>query len=324
MNIMSSSFSARRLLLRRGGVADRLFSTTRARAIEGGGGGKKGFKRFYDKVTVHAPRAAAAEAEEEEEAVHRRELSKTSEKSKTSDGAACTSCTSSTDTAADMWQVRLDGRELKSPARVALRLPTEALATGVALEWDSMGEMIEPHLMPLFSAVSTVTDHLPANRALYISELKKYLDTDTCCIRAPEHEAELRALQEDTWDPLLGWMRDALGVELATTSAIGRPPHAAEAVDVVLAHMESLSDFQLQALFLFTNVCKSLTIGLALVHGRLSIDDAVAAARLEEEYQIAQWGMVEGGHDVDRAHINVQVASGRVLLRSAIAAVAEE
>ena len=95
-------------------------------------------------------------------------------------------------------------------------------------------------------------------------------------------------------------------------------------MDVVLAHMESLSDFQLQALFLFTNVCKSLTIGLALVHGRLSIDDAVAAARLEEEYQIAQWGMVEGGHDVDRAHINVQVASGRVLLRSAIAAVAEE
>ena len=81
---------------------------------------------------------------------------------------------------------------------------------------------------------------------------------------------------------------------------------------------------QLQALFLFTNVCKSLTIGLALVHGRLSIDDAVAAARLEEEYQIAQWGMVEGGHDVDRAHINVQIASGRVLLRSAIAAVAEE
>ena len=68
--------------------------------------------------------------------------------------------------------------------------------------------------------------------------------------------------------------------------------------------------------------------GLDVTFGALmlltGIDDAVAAARLEEEYQIAQWGMVEGGHDVDRAHINVQIASGRVLLRSAIAAVAEE
>ena len=77
----------------------------------GGGGGKKGFKRFYDKVTVHAP--------------------------------ACGGDNGGADT---FWQVHLDGRVLKSPAKAPLRLPTEAIATGVALEWDSMGEMIEPHL----------------------------------------------------------------------------------------------------------------------------------------------------------------------------------
>ena len=267
------------------------------RRIEGGGGAKKGFKRFYDKVTVHAPGSADGSATEEV------------------GGSADASGT-------PYWQVRLDGRVLRSPAKETLRLPTEALATAVALEWDSMGEMIEPHLMPLFSAVSTVTDHLPKNRELYVGELKKYLDTDTCCIRAPEYDEELYLLQKETWDPLLDWMDEALGCKLATTSAIGKPPHDPKAVESVLEHMHSLSDFQLQALFLFTNVCKSLTIGLALVHGRLSIDDAISAARLEEEYQISQWGMVEGGHDVDRAHINVQVAGGRVLLRSALAAAA--
>ena len=131
-------------------------TATRPRAIEGGGGGKKGFKRFYDKVTVHAPAGGGDEA-----------------------GA--------------FWQVHLDGRVLKSPAKAPLRLPTEALATGVALEWDSMGEMIEPHLMPLFSAVSTVTDHLPDNRALYVSELKKYLDTCAASGPEPRRAHELQA-----------------------------------------------------------------------------------------------------------------------------------
>ena len=33
----------------------------------------------------------------------------------------------------------------------------------------------------------------------------------------------------------------------------------------------------------------------------------VAAARVAEEYQLTRWGLVEGGHDVDRVHINVKV-----------------
>ena len=37
-------------------------------------------------------------------------------------------------------------------------------------------------------------------------------------------------------------------------------------------------------------------------------------ARTEEEYQIKLWGMVEGGHDVDRAHIRVQLASASSFL----------
>ena len=241
---------------------------------------RKGIKRFYDKVTVSRVPDAAPNSEV-------------------------------------AWQVLIDGRPIRSPAKASLRLPTEDLATAVALEWDSIGELIEPHLMPMMTAVSTVTDHMPKNRALYYEELLKYLDTDTVCIRAPPSEKDLHAAQNEKWDPLIEWMGKALDCHLVTTDLLGKKPvHDEHARSRAAAHMSELNDFELQSLFIFTTVCKSLSIGFALLHGEISIDEGVAAARLEEEIQIEQWGMVEGGHDVDRVHIAVQVASGRVLLRT--------
>jgi ATP synthase F1 complex assembly factor 2 len=239
---------------------------------------RKGIKRFYEKVAVGQQQTTDA------------------------------SCS---------YQVLLDGRPIRSPAQSSLKIPTEDLATIIALEWDSIGELIEPHLMPMMTAVSTVTDHLPKNRDLYYDELLKYLDTDTICIRAPPQEEELHALQKEKWDPLLHWMGDTLNCHLESTHALGKkPPHREDARSIAAAHMHTLSDFELQALLMFTTVCKSLSIGFALLHGKVSIEEGISAGRLEEEYQIKQWGMVEGGHDVDRVHIAVQVACARVLLRT--------
>lgn len=40
--------------------------------------------------------------------------------------------------------------------------------------------------------------------------------------------------------------------------------------------------------------------------GRLGVAEAVDAARLEEAAQIEEWGLVEGGHDIDISDIKVQ------------------
>jgi ATP synthase F1 complex assembly factor 2 len=59
---------------------------------------------------------------------------------------------------------------------------------------------------------------------------------------------------------------------------------------------------------------KSVVIGLALVHRVITLDKAVEAGRVDEEYNIEMWGMVEGGHDVDRANVTVQAATASTLL----------
>lgn len=44
--------------------------------------------------------------------------------------------------------------------------------------------------------------------------------------------------------------------------------------------------------------CKSLVIALALVGRFINFEQAKVASRVEEEFQIEIWGVVEGGHDM--------------------------
>ena len=50
------------------------------------------------------------------------------------------------------------------------------------------------------------------------------------------------------------------------------------------------------------------------LQGQLKVKDAIAAARLEEDIQIQEWGLVEGGHDIDIADIRVRVAAPALFL----------
>ena len=55
--------------------------------------------------------------------------------------------------------------------------------------------------------------------------------------------------------------------------------------------------------------CKSLVIALALVGRFINFEQAKVASRIEEEFQIEIWGVVEGGHDMDRLNNSVTCSS---------------
>ena len=65
--------------------------------------------------------------------------------------------------------------------------------------------------------------------------------------------------------------------------------------------------------------CCSFVSGFALgpvsLQGQLDVQAAIMAARLEETYQMDEWGLVEGGHDIDIADIQVRIAGPTVFLR---------
>ena len=53
------------------------------------------------------------------------------------------------------YEIRLDGRPVRTPARANLTVPSEALAQAIAKEWRDLEGDVDPGFMPL--SVSSVT-----------------------------------------------------------------------------------------------------------------------------------------------------------------------
>ncbi len=213
------------------------------------------------------------------------------------------------------WLIQLDDKPVRTPRKNIIKTPNEELAFAIAQEWDNQKTKIEPSIMPLTAIVCAYIDQYPECIEDVIVELKRYLITDTICFRADESDQkELLLQQREIWDPIIDWMSDEFNIQLGTTQTIMKPQHSDNCLDELDTILRNLSNSELCALYSVTTVCKSLSIGMAVIKRFITVDEAVLAARTEEEYQIKLWGMVEGGHDVDRAHIRVQIASASTFL----------
>jgi ATP synthase mitochondrial F1 complex assembly factor 2 len=219
------------------------------------------------------------------------------------------------DESENMWLVHLDNKPVRTPRKNLIKVKNEELAFAIAQEWDCQQIKIEPAIMPLTAIVCAHIDQYPECVEDVIVELKRYLMTDTICFRADEDDQkELELQQKEIWDPIIDWMSSEFDIQLGTTKTIIKPEHSENCLAQLDQVLRTLSDSELCALYSVTTVCKSLSIGMAVIKRFITVDEAVLAARTEEEYQIKLWGMVEGGHDVDRAHIRVQISSASTFL----------
>ena len=77
---------------------------------------------------------------------------------------------------------------------------------------------------------------------------------------------------------------------LTVTDGIMPVPLPTASVSAAEAALARLSDELLNALQAAVGATGSLALGLALVHGRLSAAEIIAATHLDEVYQNEQWG----------------------------------
>ncbi|MEX2127479.1 MAG: ATP12 family protein [Xanthobacteraceae bacterium] len=188
------------------------------------------------------------------------------------------------------FEVRLDGKAAKTPARKTLALPSRALAEIVAAEWAAQGETIEPGKMPLTRLANVALDRVAADPEAVAAEIAKYAGSDLVCYRARE-PAGLVAAQGAAWDPLLFWARDQLGARFVCAEGVRLVSQPEEAIAAVRAEIETAQrPFGLAALASATALTGSVLIALALARGRLSADAAWAAAHVDEDWNIARWG----------------------------------
>lgn len=187
------------------------------------------------------------------------------------------------------WEVTLDDRRLRTPGKLPLVLPTRPLAEAVAAEWQAQGEVIQPLTMPLTRAVNSAVERVRPQRAEVAAMLADYAGTDLLCYRA-EAPAALSARQAAGWDALLDWAADRWQARLAPTAGVIPVPQDTAALQRLAAAVDGLDDFGLTALHDLVTLPGSLILGLAVIDGRLTADEAHRLARIDEDFQADQWG----------------------------------
>lgn len=185
--------------------------------------------------------------------------------------------------------LRLDGKVVKTPARAALQVPASALAEAIAGEWRAQGETIEPRSMPLTGLANAAIDRVATDAAMFAAGLARYGESDLVCYRA-EGPANLVARQSEIWDPFVAWARGRYDIELKVVTGIMHQPQP-EATLTRLARAVAVRDeFELAGLSPLVTVSGSLIIALALAERAFELDDAWAAASLDDQWQLDQWG----------------------------------
>ena len=187
------------------------------------------------------------------------------------------------------WDIRLDGRPVKTPARAALAVPTEALAAAIAEEWRSVGETIDPRAMPLTGLANAAIDRVAPDPKLFAQGLSRYAEADLACYRA-EGPRALVARQAESWDSLLAWARRRFDVDFATTAGIVHVAQPAATVERLAHSVEALDPFRLAGLSPLVTIGGSLVAALAVLERAMTAEEAWTAVSLDDRWQLEQWG----------------------------------
>lgn len=196
-----------------------------------------------------------------------------------------------TDTDADGagYVVKLDGRLLKTPGKMALRFASENQAKLVAAEWQAQDEDILPGTMPCTRMMNVACEQTPSRRSELVKEFRAYTSTDLLCYRS-RNPQDLAARQEQNWQPVLDYAAIQHGISLASTTSIKAVEQPEESLNNAADYATSKDDTALTLLLHFTASYGSAILALSVMERRLQVDTAFALSRLDEGFQNERWG----------------------------------
>lgn len=205
----------------------------------------------------------------------------------------------------------LDGRAVRTPARRTLAAPSEALAQALADEWEAQRDVVDPAAMPLTRLANSIIDGVADKPDAVKAEVAKFLASDLVCYRAASPDG-LVGRQTRHWDPLIAFARDALGARFVLgegVTFVTQPPEA------IVAAVRAIPDepWPLGAVSAITALTGSALIALALARGELSPSDAWAAAHVDEDWNMHQWGRDEQALERRAAREAEMQAAAKVL-----------
>ncbi len=210
------------------------------------------------------------------------------------------------------FTVSLDGRAVRTPGGVGLLVPTASLAAAITDEWLAQSDKVAPATMPMMQLSCTAIDRVGPERAVIAASVAAYADSDLLCYRA-DSPADLAAAQAAAWEPLLDWAEAAFSARLNPTAGIVHVAQPPDSLAALAAVVDGHDDFRLTALAEIVQISGSLVIGLAVLAGRLTAEQGIVAAFVDETFQTGRWGEDEEAMDVRRRRRDDLLAAARFL-----------
>lgn len=215
--------------------------------------------------------------------------------------------------------VMLDGRPMKTPGGNNFILPNEKTALLIAQEWELQSDYIKFELMPLTNLAIQTLDliSLGDTRLQVEAQALKYLKTDAALFRVTEQEA-LASKQAKILDPILRNIekRYALEKQLSISDSLMFPQQHQPDLDILASILKKKNAWELGCLFTAVRNLKSYLLGVSLLDGAISVEEACEAANVEEYHQRKRWGEVEGNHDVENSVVEMWLNAAILLQHS--------
>jgi len=208
------------------------------------------------------------------------------------------------------YLVQLDNKSIKTPLLNKLHAPNEQIAQIMAQEWYNQDEQINPHSMPVTTICNTTIDNPTGiSKEELIDALLEFFHTDTIVCLADDPE-KLVEYQEQLWSPIHRWFEDKFKVEVYSSANLFTLSQSDEALETMRAHLHTYNIWQLYGLQTSIDAIKSFILPLAVIYGRITVEEAVRLSRLEINFQTLRWGNVEYAHDIEEQNQKAILSAG--------------
>ena len=182
---------------------------------------------------------------------------------------------------------------MKTPAGKPVILPTQEAAALVANEFAAQAEKIDPVTMPVTRLVNTAIDGVATDTQAVLEDVLRFSSSDLVFYRADSPDALVHR-QAEAWDPIIDWARSTLGARFFLAEGVMHVEQPREAIAAVGVHLRQREEpFRLAALHVITSITGSALLALAFEAGALDAEAVWAAAHVDEDWNIEQWGLDE-------------------------------
>jgi len=192
---------------------------------------------------------------------------------------------------AEGFEIRLDGKAVRTPANSIVALPTRQAAQLIADEFDAQIDTIDPVSMPVTRLVNTALVGVATEAGAVFEDILRFASSDLLFYRVDTPE-ELVHQQAEAWDPILVWVRDQLGAEFHLAQGITHVEQPRESISALAAHLGPRKEpLRLAALHLMTSIMGSALLAIAVDARFIDTETAWAAAHVDEFWNEAHWGV---------------------------------